>query len=229
MEPRRDRATASVSVGAESASGSLLLRSESPTHVDGPCREQQQDRDLRASHQKQQRNRAEKQKERLAQVLDVSFVDSFHVNSELLWKMFRRLFRELFENGLQFGVRGLEGDAGFQLDERAIRKCRIVGELQRDVDIGVVPGKTRRQSRRKWSYRVAPEREAYRGACGHPPELLRQESVALAIDLKNVSVVDRDAVQLLALTEYNGTKLRNCPKYVREWVTRERAEIRGGN
>ena len=55
---------------------------------------------------------------------------------------------------------------------------------------------------------------------------LRQESGALAIDLKYVSLVDRDAVQLLALAEYNGTELRNCPAYVREWVTRERAEMR---
>jgi len=59
--------------------------------------------------------------------------------------------------------------------------------------------------------------------------VLRQESGALAIDLKNVSIVDRDAVQLLALSEYNGTELRNCPKYVREWVTRERAEMHGEN
>jgi len=59
--------------------------------------------------------------------------------------------------------------------------------------------------------------------------VLRQESGALAIDLKNVSLVDRDAVQLLALAEYNGTELRNCPKYAREWVTRERGEMRGRN
>jgi hypothetical protein len=56
--------------------------------------------------------------------------------------------------------------------------------------------------------------------------LLLQEAGALAIDLKSVSLVDREAVQFLALTEYNGTELRNCPAYVREWVTRERAEIR---
>ena len=55
---------------------------------------------------------------------------------------------------------------------------------------------------------------------------LRQDSGALAIDLKCVSLVDRDGVQLLALAEYNGTELRNCPEYVREWVTRERAEMR---
>src|SRR5258708_27671220 len=52
---------------------------------------------------------------------------------------------------------------------------------------------------------------------------LRQESGALAIDLKYVSLVDGDAVQLLALAEFNGTDLRNCPKYIREWVNRERA------
>jgi hypothetical protein len=55
--------------------------------------------------------------------------------------------------------------------------------------------------------------------------LLRQEVGALAIDLKSVSLVDREAVEFLALTEYNGTELRNCPAYVREWVTRERAEM----
>ena len=55
--------------------------------------------------------------------------------------------------------------------------------------------------------------------------LLRQEVGALAIDLKNVSLVDREAVQLLAVTEYKGTELRNCPTYVREWVARERADM----
>ena len=54
--------------------------------------------------------------------------------------------------------------------------------------------------------------------------VLQQESGALAIDLKNVSLVDREAVQLLVLSEDNGTELRNCPAYIREWVARERAE-----
>ena len=53
---------------------------------------------------------------------------------------------------------------------------------------------------------------------------LRQEAGALAIDLKNVSLVDREAVKLLARCETNGTELRNCPHYIREWVKRERAE-----
>ena len=54
--------------------------------------------------------------------------------------------------------------------------------------------------------------------------VLEQESGVFVIDLKNVHLVDREAVKLLALSEANGTELRNCPPYIREWVTRERAE-----
>src|SRR5580704_16888116 len=54
--------------------------------------------------------------------------------------------------------------------------------------------------------------------------VLEQESGGFAIDLKNVLLVDREAVKLLALREANGTEVRNCPPYIREWVTRERAE-----
>jgi hypothetical protein len=58
-------------------------------------------------------------------------------------------------------------------------------------------------------------------------DVLIQESGVFAIDLKNVLLADREAVKLLALSEANGTELRNCPPYIREWVTRERAETRG--
>ena len=54
--------------------------------------------------------------------------------------------------------------------------------------------------------------------------VLEQESGGFAIDLKNVLLVDREAVKFLALSEANGAELRNCPPYIREWVTRERAE-----
>ena len=46
------------------------------------------------------------------------------------------------------------------------------------------------------------------------------------IDLGSVLLVDREVVKLLAQAEANGIELRNCPRYVREWVTRERAEVR---
>jgi anti-anti-sigma regulatory factor len=54
-------------------------------------------------------------------------------------------------------------------------------------------------------------------------ELLRREKAGVAIDLKEVTLVDRDAVTFLALSETGGIELRNCPGYVREWVDRERA------
>ena len=52
---------------------------------------------------------------------------------------------------------------------------------------------------------------------------LEREESAVAIDLKEVLLMDREAVELLALLESNGAELRNCPAYIREWVTRERA------
>src|SRR5579864_351023 len=57
--------------------------------------------------------------------------------------------------------------------------------------------------------------------------LIEQERSVVAIDLKDVLLVDRDAIRLLALSELNGVELRNCPAYIREWVTRERAVISG--
>src|SRR5580693_9490005 len=57
--------------------------------------------------------------------------------------------------------------------------------------------------------------------------VLEQESGGSAIDLKNVLLVDREAVRLLAFSEANGTELRNCPPFIREWVTRESAETHG--
>ncbi len=52
--------------------------------------------------------------------------------------------------------------------------------------------------------------------------LLEQERRVVAIDLEDVLLVDRQAVELLVLSELNGAELRNCPAYIREWVTRER-------
>ena len=57
--------------------------------------------------------------------------------------------------------------------------------------------------------------------------VLEEESDGFAIDLKNILLVDREAVKLLALSEAHGTELRNCPPYIREWVMRERAETDG--
>jgi hypothetical protein len=44
----------------------------------------------------------------------------------------------------------------------------------------------------------------------------------LVLDLKEVTLVDRDAVEFLARCEVDGKKLTNCPPYIREWILRER-------
>ena len=57
--------------------------------------------------------------------------------------------------------------------------------------------------------------------------LLDQERSSVAVDLKEVLLVDREAVKLLPLHESNGADLRNCPAYIREWITREREDTNG--
>ena len=52
-------------------------------------------------------------------------------------------------------------------------------------------------------------------------DAMQQEPGGFVVDLENVLLVDREAVRLLAHSERHGTQLRNCPLYIREWVTRE--------
>ena len=44
----------------------------------------------------------------------------------------------------------------------------------------------------------------------------------LVLDLKEVKLVDRDAVRFLSEIEAQGTRLRNCSTFVRQWISRER-------
>ena len=55
-------------------------------------------------------------------------------------------------------------------------------------------------------------------------ELLEREEGGVAIDLEEVTLADREAVKLLVVCETKGTELRNCPAYIREWMSRERAQ-----
>ena len=44
----------------------------------------------------------------------------------------------------------------------------------------------------------------------------------LALDLKELILVDREAVRFLKRCESNSIELRNCSAYIREWITREK-------
>ena len=43
------------------------------------------------------------------------------------------------------------------------------------------------------------------------------------LDLKDVNLVDRSSVRFLMQCESRGIQLANCPLYVQEWISRERA------
>jgi hypothetical protein len=51
---------------------------------------------------------------------------------------------------------------------------------------------------------------------------LEGEGRRLALDLKDVTLLDRDAVRFLARREADGIQLENCPAYIREWIEREK-------
>jgi hypothetical protein len=42
-----------------------------------------------------------------------------------------------------------------------------------------------------------------------------------AIDLRDVGLIDGEAVKFLANIEANGGTLRNCPAFIRQWIERE--------
>lgn len=44
----------------------------------------------------------------------------------------------------------------------------------------------------------------------------------IVLDLKDVSVIDRDVMRFLVLCEADGVKLENCASYIREWMEREK-------
>ena len=50
---------------------------------------------------------------------------------------------------------------------------------------------------------------------------LEETSLKIALDLRDVTLVDRDGVKFLAVCEGNGIQLENCPAYIREWIGQE--------
>lgn len=53
-------------------------------------------------------------------------------------------------------------------------------------------------------------------------KLLQNERRPVVLDLRDVRLIERAAVEFLAMCEANGVTLRNCPGYMREWISRER-------
>ena len=68
------------------------------------------------------------------------------------------------------------------------------------------------------SGRIQAEHKAELGA------LLEGENRTVILDLKEVTLVSCDAVRFLGACESRGAELRNCPAYVRRWISREQCD-----
>ena len=44
----------------------------------------------------------------------------------------------------------------------------------------------------------------------------------IVLDLKDVTVIDRDVMRFFLRCEADGVKLENCAPYIREWMEREK-------
>ena len=49
----------------------------------------------------------------------------------------------------------------------------------------------------------------------------------IALDLKDLTLVNENAITFLECCEANSIALKNCPAYIREWITRKRREVEG--
>ena len=53
---------------------------------------------------------------------------------------------------------------------------------------------------------------------------VRRYHPRLAFDLGEATLVDREVVRFLAEREVEGVELVDCPRYIREWIARERSQ-----
>lgn len=44
----------------------------------------------------------------------------------------------------------------------------------------------------------------------------------IALELKDLTLVDWDIISFLKRSEANGIKLENCPPYIRQWIKQEK-------
>jgi anti-anti-sigma regulatory factor len=50
----------------------------------------------------------------------------------------------------------------------------------------------------------------------------------LALDLRELKLIDSDGIQFLIRCEARGIRVENCPPYIREWMSKEKRQGRSG-
>jgi hypothetical protein len=84
--------------------------------------------------------------------------------------------------------------------------CRVDRVLEDNLEIFYVSGRIERE-----------DLDVLRAAFGSA------DPGDVAIDLRDVGLIDGEAVKFLAIIEANGGTLRNCPAFIRQWIERERS------
>jgi hypothetical protein len=51
-------------------------------------------------------------------------------------------------------------------------------------------------------------------------KLIERETDQVVLDLAEIKLVDREAVKFLAAWVGRGIELRNCPEFIREWMSK---------
>jgi hypothetical protein len=51
-------------------------------------------------------------------------------------------------------------------------------------------------------------------------EFIVQEINRVALDLENVTLVDREMVRFFAACDARSIRIRNCPDFIREWMSK---------
>jgi len=52
---------------------------------------------------------------------------------------------------------------------------------------------------------------------------LESKDRQMILDLKDLTLVDREAIRILEHCEKGHIRLTNCPAYIREWIKQERS------
>jgi anti-anti-sigma regulatory factor len=56
-------------------------------------------------------------------------------------------------------------------------------------------------------------------------KLIAREKSRLVLDLTEVTLVERDVVDFLAACERKGIELKNCPRFLCEWIAKEKLQM----
>jgi len=59
-------------------------------------------------------------------------------------------------------------------------------------------------------------------------DLIRKVTGIIALDLEEVTLVDRESVSFLAGCERTGIELRNCPAFLRDWIAANTSDLTEG-